>query len=69
MPLTHYRCPDGRECPVNECLKHCRLEGKLNPTTGMLYVPCGRCLSRRALLAIAIVTGKRSEERRVGKEC
>ena len=53
MPLTHYRCPDGRECPVNECLKHCRLEGKMNPTTGMLYVPCGRCLSRRALLAIA----------------
>lgn len=53
MPLTKFRCVDGNECDVNECLKCCRLKGKLNPHNGMPYVPCGRCLSRRALLAIA----------------
>lgn len=53
MPLTKFRCVDGNECPVNECLKCCRLKGKINPNNGMPYVPCGRCLSRRALLAIA----------------
>ena len=53
MPLTEFICPDGNKCKVSECMKGCRLAGKINPATGMPYVPCGRCLSRRALYAIS----------------
>lgn len=53
MPLTHFICPDGNKCVVKECLTKCRLCGIINPETGEPWVPCGRCLSRRALLAVA----------------
>lgn len=53
MPLTKFKCPDGQEIPVEECLKGCRLKGAINQFTGEPYCPSGRCLSRRALQSIA----------------
>lgn len=53
MPYTRYKCPDGGEIPIEDCLKECRLKGQINPVTGQLYVPCGRCLSEPTLRVIA----------------
>lgn len=53
MPYTEYICPDGQTCKIEDCLKACRLRGKINPETGLPYCPGGRCLSRQTLLAIA----------------
>lgn len=49
MPYTTFKCPDGGQIPIEECLKGCRLVGKINPVTGLPYVPCGRCLSTSTL--------------------
>lgn len=53
MPYTRYKCPDGGEISIEDCLKDCRLKGQINPVTGQLYVPCGRCLSEPTLRAVA----------------
>lgn len=53
MPYTKYICPDGKEVKIEECLSCCRLEGQINPNTGELYCPAGRCLSKRTLMALA----------------
>lgn len=53
MPYTKFICPDSYEIPIEECLEKCRLEGKMNPVTGMPYVPCGRCLSVPTLRKVA----------------
>lgn len=53
MPYTKYICPDGHEVGIDECLTACRLEGQINPNTGELYCPAGRCLSKRTLIALA----------------
>lgn len=53
MPYTRYKCPDGGEISIEDCLKECRLKGQINPVTGQLYVPCGRCLSEPTLRAVA----------------
>lgn len=53
MPFVRFICPDGGETPIEECLKGCRLKGKINPETGNEYVPCGRCLSEPTLRAIS----------------
>lgn len=49
MPYTRFICPDGGEIPIEDCLKKCRLQEKINPVTGDYYVPCGRCLSAPTL--------------------
>lgn len=49
MPYTRFICPDGGEITIEDCLKKCRLQGKINPVTGDYYVPCGRCLSAPTL--------------------
>ena len=51
MPYTKYICPDGHEVGIDECLTACRLEGQVNPNTGELYCPAGRCLSKRTLIS------------------
>lgn len=53
MPYTKFICPDGFQVPIEQCLKECRLVGKINPVTGEEYVPCGRCLSAPTLRKIA----------------
>lgn len=53
MPYDSYKCPDGGVIKIEDCLKQCRLVGKMNPVTGMPYVPCGRCLSAPTLRKIA----------------
>lgn len=53
MPYDSYKCPDGGIIKIEDCLKQCRLVGKMNPVTGMPYVPCGRCLSAPTLRKIA----------------
>lgn len=53
MPYTSYFCPDGGQIKIEDCLKECRLKGKMNPITGMDYVPCGRCLSIPTLRAVS----------------
>lgn len=54
MPYTIFKCPDGGQIPIDECLnKGCRLAGKINPVTGLPYVPCGRCLSTSTLRTLS----------------
>ena len=53
MPYSKFICPDKCEIPIEDCLKRCRLKGVINPSTGQLYCPADRCLSRRTLQAIA----------------
>lgn len=53
MGYSRYICPDGVEVKIDECLTECRLKGQVNPETGDLYCPAGRCLSRRTLNALA----------------
>jgi hypothetical protein len=53
MPYDSYKCPDGGVIKIKDCLQKCRLVGKMNPVTGMPYVPCGRCLSAPTLRKIA----------------
>ena len=45
MPATHFICPDGGRCPINDCLNKCRLPQ--------------RCMARPAIIAIASKAGDR----------
>ena len=53
MPHTRFKCQDGGEIQIEDCLKECRLKGKINPVTREPYVPFGRCLSVPTLRAIS----------------
>ena len=53
MPYTSFLCPDGGKIKIEDCFKECRLVGKINPVTGMPYVPCGRCLSLPTLREVS----------------
>lgn len=53
MPYTSFLCPDGGKIKIEDCFKECRLVGKMNPVTGMPYVPCGRCLSLPTLREVS----------------
>lgn len=53
MPYSKFICPDGHEVDIKECLCECRLAQQVNPRTGGLWCPAGRCLSKRTLAAIA----------------
>lgn len=45
MPSTHFKCPDGQICPIQECIQKCRMNQ--------------RCMSKPAIKAIASKTGDR----------
>jgi hypothetical protein len=53
MPYTRFKCPDGGEVSIEDCMKECRLVDKIDPITREPYVPCGRCLSLPTLRKIA----------------
>lgn len=53
MPYSRFKCLDGGEIAIDECLKECRLKGVINPVTNTPYVPCGRCLSVPTLKAVS----------------
>ena len=54
MPYTRFKCPDGGEIDIDKCINEgCRLKSKINPVTGDLYVPCGRCLSAPTLRKVS----------------